>query len=63
VPIKVSRYPELKTKFGIYFSNVHLLRLEKAGKFPKRVRIGDSAVAWVDSEIDAWLKQRMAERK
>jgi predicted DNA-binding transcriptional regulator AlpA len=26
----------------------------KAGKFPKPVKIGDRAVAWLQSDIQAW---------
>ncbi|HGE5059142.1 helix-turn-helix transcriptional regulator [Aeromonas caviae] len=34
----------------------------KAGDFPKPVTIGPKAVAWVESEVNAWLLQRMNER-
>jgi hypothetical protein len=34
------RYPDLKAVKGITFSRSHLARLEEAGVFPKRVRIG-----------------------
>jgi prophage regulatory protein len=47
---------------GISYSNMHLCRLEKAGRFPKRVRPTDRTVAWVEEEIEAWLKSRIAER-
>lgn len=33
-----------------------------AGCFPKPVHIGRSAVAWVESEIEAWVAARIAER-
>jgi prophage regulatory protein len=41
----------------------HVLRLEKAGAFPKRVRVGGNRVAWVESEIQAWIGERMAARR
>ncbi|MBV9528200.1 MAG: AlpA family phage regulatory protein [Sphingomonas sp.] len=34
-----------------------------AGTFPKPVRIGVRAVAWRESELRAWLDQRIAERQ
>ena len=40
----------------------HILRLEKQGKFPKRVRIGENRVAWLLSEIERWVAERVAQR-
>lgn len=48
---------------GIMVSNSTLLRLEAAGRFPKRVRIGDHSVAWSGSEIDAHIRQLISERE
>lgn len=31
--------------------------------FPKPVPMGTNAVRWVASEVDAWIKARIAERK
>ena len=33
----------------------------KSGSFPKPVKIGDRAVAWLGSEIDEWQRDRIAE--
>lgn len=41
---------------GIVFSNVHLLRLERAGKFPKRVHLTPKRVVWVETEISEWAE-------
>ena len=41
---------------------VHIMRLAKAGKFPAPVRLGDNAVAFVESEVIAWQEARIAER-
>ena len=46
----------------VCYSPQHIARLEKVGKFPKRVRLGQGRVAWVEEEIDEWIKQRIAER-
>lgn len=37
----------------------HIARLEKAGKFPKRVQLGPNRVGWLLSEIEDWLKERL----
>jgi prophage regulatory protein len=47
---------------GITYTRQHLYRLEAAGKFPKRVKLGDRAIAWVESEIDEHLEKIVAER-
>ena len=43
-------------------SPAHIDREEKAGRFPKRVRISQNRVGWVASEIEDWLQQKIAER-
>lgn len=35
-------------------------RWEKAGRFPRRVRLGPNSVGWYEHEIDAWLASRAA---
>ena len=40
----------------------HIYRLEKAGKFPARVKVGANRVAWVQSEVLRWLELRVAGR-
>jgi len=41
---------------GIRVSKSTLLRLEAKGRFPKRVRIGDHSIAWLQTEIDAHIE-------
>ena len=36
----------------------HILRLEKKGKFPKRIKIGERRVAWRSEEVMAWREQK-----
>ena len=44
------------------YTGQHILRLEKDGKFPRRIRVGANRVAWLLSEVEAWLAARVAER-
>ncbi|MGZ8889149.1 MAG: helix-turn-helix transcriptional regulator [Halobacteriota archaeon] len=37
-------------------------RLEKAGNFPKRVRISVNRVGWVKSEIEKFIDDRIKDR-
>ena len=46
----------------VLYSYAHIARLEKAGMFPKRVQLGPCRVGWVESEIEDWIKSRIAER-
>jgi prophage regulatory protein len=46
----------------IPFSKPHLWRLEKAGKFPKRVPISAGRYGYLESEIDAYIEKKIAER-
>jgi prophage regulatory protein len=38
----------------------HILRLEKAGKFPLRIRLGANRVGWRLIEVEGWLASRVA---
>lgn len=42
----------------VLFSRQHVTRLEKAGLFPKRIKLGQHRVGWVKAEVEAWLKGR-----
>lgn len=36
----------------------HILRLEKSGKFPRRVQLGENRIGWRLMDIEAWLLAR-----
>jgi prophage regulatory protein len=55
-------FAELKPVLGINFSRVHLGRLERAGKFPHRIKVSDRRVGWLESELERWRKARAAQR-
>jgi prophage regulatory protein len=61
--IRFIRYDQLKTEKGIPFSRVHIDRLEKLGRFPRRVRLGANTVAWREDEVDGWTAARQSERR
>ena len=50
------RWPDVKTSTGL--SRATIWRLEKAGKFPRRKLIGAKSIAWLQSEISAWMETR-----
>jgi prophage regulatory protein len=43
----------------VLYSPQHIARLEKAGKFPKRVQLGPNRVGWVEDEVLDWLQARL----
>jgi prophage regulatory protein len=57
---------DLRTEKGIGYSRQHLYRKVKDGEFPRPIKPGISKYAsnaWIETEIDEWLKQRVDERK
>jgi len=58
--MKVLRWPALEKAVGL--SRTHTDRLEKSGKFPRRVKLGPRSVGWLEDEIDAWIADRADER-
>lgn len=47
----------------VLYSPQHIARLEKAGKFPKRVQLGSNRVGWVEDEVLDWLQKRLDRRE
>ncbi len=43
----------------VLYSPQHIARLEKAGKFPKRIQLGPNRVGWVEDEVLIWLQHRL----
>ena len=46
----------------VLYSPQHIDRLEAAGKFPKRVRLGECRVGWIEQEVEDWLQERIGRR-
>lgn len=57
---RILRKPELLAMVGL--SDPTIWRMEKDGKFPKRIRLGGNSCGWISDEVDSWLEERMAER-
>lgn len=53
---------ELRTVCGIPYTPQHIARLEAAGKFPQRIKLGPNRVAWLLSEVNAWVSERIDNR-
>ena len=57
---KLLRLPEVISRTGYKRSNIY--QLMNLGDFPKSVQLGRRAVAWLSSEIDQWIDDRVKER-
>lgn len=55
------RLKQVMAKTGL--SRSYVYELSKKGKFPKSVKLSEKSVAWVESEIDEWIQNRIDARK
>ncbi|CCW29911.1 putative phage-related protein [Xenorhabdus nematophila F1] len=55
------RLPEVQRRTG--YSKAWIYKLIEEDKFPKQVKIGTRSIAFVESEIDNWVAQRIAESR
>ncbi len=44
------------------YSDVHIRRMENAGRFPRRIPLGPGRIGWRLSEVMQWIEDRTAER-
>ncbi|MDB9958522.1 AlpA family transcriptional regulator [Oceanospirillaceae bacterium] len=57
---KLLKIPEVRAKTGL--SRSHLYALVQQGEFPKPVKLSERSSAWVESEVDSWIEERIAQR-
>lgn len=41
-----------------HYTPQHIYRLERAGKWPRRVRLGANRVAWRLADVERWFAER-----
>lgn len=59
-PMRMLRRKELERKTGLSATSIYML--EKAGSFPQHTMLTPRCAVWLESEIDAWLAERLASR-
>jgi prophage regulatory protein len=61
----MSTYPQLIRRADLRrmvpLSDSRIWELERQGRFPKRIRLSQNAVAWDLAEVTAWIEARKAE--
>ena len=60
VPRRFLRLREVMELTGLRHTTIY--KLIEENRFPRQVRVGDRAVAWVESEVDDFMDARIAER-
>ncbi len=56
--LKIERRRKVESRTGLSRSTIYAGI--KAGTFPKPIQLGAQSVGWLESEIDAWLLERIA---
>ena len=59
-PTRIISRKELARR--VPYSPVQIWRLEKGGKFPRRIQLGPNRIGWVEEEVEAWLRERIEDR-
>ncbi|MDE2653701.1 MAG: AlpA family transcriptional regulator [Gemmatimonadota bacterium] len=54
------RLPEVMARTGL--SRTTIYRWRRAGRFPQAVPLGTRCVGFIESELEAWLRERIAQR-
>ena len=59
-PADLWRMPRVEGATGLKQSRLY--ELIAAGEFPRPVKLGPRASAWVSTEVQQWIAERIAER-
>lgn len=55
------RRKEVQAKTGLGASSIYAMM--KQGKFPKAITLSERRVAWIESDVDQWISERIASHK
>lgn len=58
---RLIRLPEVLNKTG--YKKAWIYRLISEDKFPKPIKLGERAVAFVEVEIDEWILQKISQSR
>ena len=58
---RLIRRKEVQIKTGLGTSSIYAMM--KQGKFPKAVNISERRVAWIESDVDSWIAERISSHK
>ncbi|WP_054177361.1 AlpA family transcriptional regulator [Citrobacter sp. CtB7.12] len=55
------RLKQVQEKTGLKRTQIYLYM--KTDDFPHSIKIGPASVAWLESEIDDWISQKLSNRR
>lgn len=58
---RLIRRKEVQDKTGLGASSIYAMM--KIGKFPKCLNLSERRVAWLESDVDNWIAERVAEHQ
>lgn len=58
---RLIRRKEVQAKTGLGASSIYAMM--KQGKFPKAITLSERRVAWIESDVDSWISERIASHK
>lgn len=58
--MRILRLNEVMTMTGFKRSSIY--KMIDEGRFPRQISLSERAVGWLASEIEDWIKARVAER-
>ena len=58
VPIRIIRMADVQARTGLSRSTIYQWVAD--GSFPQPIRLGARAVGWIESEVDAWIREQIA---
>ncbi len=59
--VRFLRLPDVLARTGLSRSTIYV-RLDQ-GRFPRPVSLGARAVGWIESEVDEWIRERIADSR
>ncbi len=61
--ITIMRFLKLKEVMALTaLGRSSIYKFMEENRFPKSVSLGDRAVAWVESEVEEWMHERLSQR-
>lgn len=58
---RILRLPEVISRCGLRRGSIYS-RI-KDGDFPSPIRLGANSIGWIESEVDAWLQERIRQSR
>lgn len=59
-PRRILRLRDVRAKTGLGHDSIY--RWAREGRFPRPIKLGESASGWLEDEVDAWIASKVAAR-